>query len=295
MSKSKQLQDQIVAEIIDVIQSGEIPFRSPFRTGPGAGFPLRHNSERYSGVNTFILWHVAIKMGYVSPYWMTFNQAKKMGASVRKGEKSTPVFYYGTMEIEDENSEDDPRMVRFLKSYRVFNASQIEGLPEKYYPVQITETVDISDRAKAAMDQLHATSAIIHQVNSRRAFYDPAADSISIAKPEHFIDGEKYATTLAHELVHWTGHSSREGREFGKKFGDSLYAFEELVAEMGAALLSAEFGLLPDHIEDHASYLQSWAKGLKDQPAALFKAAALAQKAANFIMADMAKQVKIAA
>src|SRR5205807_2983147 len=109
-------------------------------------------------------------------------------------------------------------------------------------------------------------------------------DAIQLPVPEAFRDAESYAATKAHELTHWTKHPSRLDRDFGgKRFGDTGYAREELVAELGAAFLCADLGITPEPREDHASYLAHWLQILREDKRAIFSAAADAQRAVDFL------------
>ena len=99
-----------------------------------------------------------------------------------------------------------------------------------------------------------------------------------------FRDSESYYATLAHETTHWTRHPSRLDRDFGRqRFGDHGYAMEELVAELGAAFLSADLDLTPEVREDHAAYIGNWLTVLKSDKRAIFTAASHAQRAADFL------------
>jgi antirestriction protein ArdC len=117
-----------------------------------------------------------------------------------------------------------------------------------------------------------------------RAYYNVSGDFVQMPPFEAFRDPENYYATLAHECTHWTRHEKRLERDFGRKrFGDEGYAMEELVAELGAAFLCADLSLTPGTREDHAAYIASWLKVLKDDKRAIFTAAAHAQRAADFL------------
>jgi antirestriction protein ArdC len=128
------------------------------------------------------------------------------------------------------------------------------------------------------------TGATVRHGGSR-AFYVPSQDFVQLPAPEAFRDVESYEATKAHEFIHWTGHPSRNAREFGKRFGDSVFAFVELVAELGAAFLCADIGITPVVREDHAAYLAHWLQVLKEDKRAIFTAAAHAQRAADTLHA----------
>lgn len=248
--------------IISALEAGTKPWEKPWQAGGVAQYPLRACGVPYRGINVLVLWMTAQTKGYSSPYWMTFKQALAFeGACVRKGEKGSKVFYSGAREItqEDANGDEETRLARFLKSYVVFNVEQIDGLPAQFYPAPIVA----SERQKAERIE-HAEAffeAIPSTVNhgGDRAYYRMDTDHIQMPQIDAFEDAERYYSTLAHEHIHWTRHKTRLDRDFGRKrWGDEGYAAEELVAELGAAFTGATLGFRPDHIEDHASYIESW-------------------------------------
>jgi antirestriction protein ArdC len=214
---------------------------------------------------------------------MTYKQATELGGQVRRGETGTTIVYASKITREENNEETGEtraRSVPFLRAYVVFNVEQIEGLPDSYYPAQgvryEAQTVDAAERLFAA------TGADVRHGGSR-AFYCPAGDFVQMPDAERFKTATTYTATKAHELVHWTGHETRCGRTFGRRFGDDAYAFEELVAELGAAFLCAELGLFNEVREDHAAYMAAWLRVLKQDKRAIFTAASAAQKAVDCI------------
>jgi len=278
-----QVTDQIIAEL----EQGVLPWRKPWSAGHLAGpvsRPLRHNSKAYSGINIIMLWMAAMSRGFDAPLWMTFRQAKELGGHVRKGEKGSPVVYAGTLTKEEETAEGEreTREIPFLKTYTVFNVEQIEGLPGHFtacHPPQINEGERIA-RAEAFFGSIGAE--IAHGGN--RALYAPGPDRVQMPDFESFRAPESYYGTLAHELIHWTGHPSRLDRQHSKeRFGSEAYAREELVAEIGAAFLCADLTLEPQIREDHTPYIAEWLKALKEDRRAIFTAAAAAQKAADYL------------
>lgn len=171
-----------------------------------------------------------------------------------------------------------------MKAYTVFNIEQIDSLPARFHEAP---TAPMPAPARlAAADQFFASTGAEIRQGGNRAFYAPSADFIQMPPFEAFRDAESHAATLAHELTHWTGHKSRLDRNFadGRRFGSEGYAFEELVAELGAAFLCADLGLTPEVRPDHAAYLASWLKVLKADKRAIFTAAAQAQRAADFLL-----------
>ena len=246
--------------------------------------PLRHNGMPYSGINILMLWGAAIEGGYQSPFWMTYRQAKEYGAHVKKGERGNLVVYANTItktEEQDDGSEEE-RKIPFMKGYSVFNVEQVEGLPEHFY-AKPEPVIDPAERIEHA-DKFFAASGADIRHGGNRAFYSGGSDHVQMPPFECFNSPESYYATLAHELTHWTKHPKRLDREFGrKKWGDEGYAREELVAELGAAFLCADLALTPEPGEDHAAYIQSWLKVLKQDKRAIFSAAAHAQRAADYL------------
>lgn len=274
--------DRIVADLEKGVRSWMKPW-SASNTEGRVLRPLRHNGTPYKGINVLLLWGEAVEKGYTSPTWMTYKQAETLNAHVRKGEKGSLVVFadrYTKTEANDKG-EDVEHSIPFMKAYTVFNVQQIEGLPAQYQPTPAPDTAPLPLFEDA--EKFFAGTGAEFRHGGNRAFYAPAADFIQLPPPDAFRDAESYAATKAHELTHWTGHQDRMAREFGKRFGDQAYAFEELVAELGAAFLCADLGVTPETREDHAAYLGHWLAVLKSDKRAIFTAAAHAQRAADYL------------
>lgn len=214
---------------------------------------------------------------------MTYKQAETLGAHVRKGERGSLVVFadrYTKTESNDQG-EDVERSIPFMKAYTVFNVEQIEGLPTQYQPTPAPDVAPLPLIESA--ESFFAGTGAVFRHGGNQAYYVPSADVIQLPPPEAFRDAESYAATKAHELTHWTGHQDRMAREFGKRFGDKAYAFEELVAELGSAFLCADLDVTPETRDDHASYLAHWLDVLKSDKRAIFTAAAHAQRAADYL------------
>jgi antirestriction protein ArdC len=279
-----KITNQIVAEL----EKGVRPWLKPWNAEHAEGRitrPLRANGIPYRGINVVMLWSAAMAKGHKAPQWMTFKQALELDAHVRKGEQGSLVVYASKItrtETDNGTGEESERDIPFMKGYTVFNVEQIEGLPEHFYPKPAprSETVQRIERAEAFFA---ATKAVIRH-SGTQAYYSISSDHVQMPPLEIFRDAESYYATLAHETTHWTRHEKRLNREFGRKrFGDEGYAMEELVAELGSAFLCADLELTPELRDDHASYLASWLKVLKNDPRAIFTAASHAQRAADFL------------
>lgn len=280
MRQYQTITDRLVA----MLEAGVRPWQQPWAAAPGGGRPRRVDGTPYRGINTVALWMAAQERGFASPFWMTFKGAKDRGAHVRKGAKAELAFFVGTIQVTDEiGGEDVERDVRFLKSYCVFNADEVEGLPSHFYRRAERSTLSETERCAVADAFIgHTGAQVVH--GGGRAFYRRATDEIHMPEFGAFTSGEGYYGVLLHELAHWTGHASRLDRLPARiVHGDAAYAGEELVAEMTAAFLSADLGVSAEPREDHASYLAEWIAALKADNRVIFRAAAAAEKAAGYL------------
>lgn len=280
---------RITDKIIADLEKGVRPWLKPWNAEHAAGKitrPVRYNGEPYKGINVLMLWAEAAEKDYNAPIWMTFRQANELGGHVRKGERGTLVVYANTFKKTEKNEETGEEVecdIPFMKGYTVFNVEQIENLPEKYYALAEAPTLEPVQRIERAEKFLANTGAKVSH-GGNRAYYTIGADRIQVPPFEFFKNPESYYETRLHETVHWTRHPSRLDRDFGRKrWGDEGYAMEELVAELGSAFMSADLDLVPEVREDHAAYIESWLKVLKNDKRAIFSAAAYAQKAADFL------------
>lgn len=291
-TERKDIYETVTNSIVEMLERGVKPWAPQWsKSADGLlALPLRSNGEAYRGLNLMLLWGSAEANGFRAQTWMTFKQAKDLGGSVRKGSKGTPVVYWGRFDPKKDEAKGDDgeeRGVLFAKQYTVFNVEQIDGLDAKWF--EAAEPLPEVERIARAEAWVAGTGAEVRH-GGNRAFFSPAHDFVQMPPAGAFTGIEAYYSTLAHELTHWTGHESRLGRTFGKRFGDNAYAVEELVAEMGAAFASARLGIASEPREDHASYLASWLKVLKADKRAIFTAASRAQAACDhlFDLADKA-------
>jgi antirestriction protein ArdC len=229
--------------------------------------------------------------GFSSSKWASFKQWQELGATVRKGEKGTMIVFYSPIKkesINPANGQLESSAYHCLKSYFVFNADQVDGI-EIEKPATVEKPfIDVPALEKRVSD----TGAIIKH-GSSSAFYRRDSDSIHLPNKGDFKSESDYYATLLHELIHWSGANFRLDRTKGKRFADSAYAFEELVAELGAAFLCQDYQIQGDL--RHADYIGSWLKCLKDDNKAIFNAAALAQKAADYVNTIKAAEIQQAA
>lgn len=280
---------RITERIVEELEKGVRPWVQPWRASHVKGRitrPLRHNGEPYTGMNVLLLWSEAMARGYAAPIWMTFRQAGELGAHVRKGETSSTVIFasrFTKTETDAQGSEVD-RNIPFLKAYGVFNVEQIDGLPDHYHhrPQPVEDPIERIEHA----DRFFTNTGSVVRHGGSQAFYSPSSGHIQMPPFETFRDAASYAAVLGHEHVHWTADPRRVGRDLSRYSKDrSERAREELVAEIGSALLCADLGIVPE-LEprpDHASYVQSWLRVLHGDKRAIFQAAAHAQRAVAFL------------
>jgi len=247
------------------------------------------SKNNYNGVNILSLWVAAIDRGFTSNLWGTYRQWKKAGAQVRKGEKSTLVIFYKEYLAENDGGQENEKerqTQRFARASWAFNVAQVDGFeipsPEK--------ASDPIERIREVDTYVSNTKVnIVH--GGDMACFRPATDTISMPDDRAFFDTntgtrtENYYSVLLHELTHWTKGKSRCNRDMAKRFGDDVYAMEELVAELGAAFQCAELGISLEPRDDHAQYLAHWMTVMKADKKAIFTAAAKASEAVQFIKA----------
>ena len=282
--------DRVTQKIIADLEQGVRPWQKPWSGGnaaPRIVRPRRHSGEPYNGVNILLLWGAAIERGFQNPTWMTFMQAEEYGAHVRKGEKSSWIVYANKVtktETDAKTGEDIERQIPFLRGYNVFNAEQIEGLPEKFLLQPQMPTTSPGIGRLENVDHFFKNTGVLIHHGGDRAYYAEGSDHIQMPFIDAFRDGESYYATLAHEATHSTKHEKRLNRDFGRVvWGDEGYAKEELVAEIGSAFLCADLGITPEIREDHAAYIESWLKALKNDKKLIFTAAAHATRAVDFM------------
>jgi antirestriction protein ArdC len=283
---------QVTDSIVVLLERGTLPWRQTWKTSGGTASPVPANlvtGRAYRGINRIILWTSTLTKGYPSHAWATYRRIAQAGGHIRKGERGTQVVLYrpyvlrdsaqpGETVVHHRDVEAD-RAVWLMRSFTVFNAAQCGGLPQVTTPVAPPE-----DAIPAARQFLaHVNAAVQH--GGDRACYLPSDDRIHLPSFDAFTSPEAYYATSLHEHVHWTGNRSRLNRlEQGAAYGSPAYAFEELTAELGAAFLCADLSIRGD-LEHHASYLQSWLTVLKQDPKALFRAAADANRATDYLVA----------
>lgn len=280
----------VTGKIVDALEAGTVPWTRPWN--PLVGMPLSMSTnKRYRGINPWLLNITAELGGYTSPWWGTYDQIAGHGGQVRKDEKSTLVTFWksGTRDTLDEfTGEPVEKRWAVLRFFKVFNADQADNLPEKYGKApESSDNVPILAPATILADYFNRDGAPTLNHGGTQAYYSPSRDGVQLPVWEAFATSEGYYSTAFHEVTHSTGHASRLAREGvtdGHFFGDEVYSKEELVAEMGAAMLAGHAGIEHATIERSAAYIRSWITALQGDSKLVVQAAGQAQKAADLVL-----------
>jgi antirestriction protein ArdC len=278
---------EVTRRVIAELEQGRLPWVQPWDSAAcGCAMPANAATGRfYSGINVLILWGAVVAGGYASQRWLTFRQALGAGGCVRRGEKGTTICYADrfTPKGEQDRARDEDREARqvaFLKRFTVFNVEQCEGLPEA-----LTEAPVLSEERETIphAEALIAATGADFRIGGDRAFYAPALDLVVVPPQQAYPEQINWYRTALHELGHWTGHRSRLDRDQSGAFGSASYAREELVAEMASAFTCASLRIVPT--VRHADYVGSWLEVLRGDERAIFRAASLASKASDYLLA----------
>jgi antirestriction protein ArdC len=266
----QQVTDKIIAEL----ESGNIPSWVKNWSGEAGADCNVITQKTYSGINTIILG----MSGFKSPYWGTYKQWLSIGAKINKDQFNkyqSIVFYAPVKTAKKQDNEDTQQVYKLMRYFRVYNAEQVSGFEAPAMPApKVFNDV-------ASIEALTVKSGAILQFGGDRAYYSPSQDFIAMPHKTQFNSEASYYATLLHELAHWSGHKSRLDRDLSGRFGNEAYAAEELIAELSAAFLCARFSITGEL--RHSSYIASWLRVLKNDNKAIFKAAALAQKSADYL------------
>jgi antirestriction protein ArdC len=270
----------VTSRILAELENGQVPWRKPWRTLPPANLISK---KPYRGINVFLL----ALAGYGSQYWLTHRQAQALGGNVRRGEHGTKIVFwkFDTYETETADGEPGERKSAFLRYYTVFNLEQTEGLKALLElppasPIESAEAIVRGMPNPPAFEQ------------DAQAAYVPSGDVVTMPSRAAFESQAEYYSTLFHELTHSTGHAkrlARDGFDTPQKFGSDSYSREELIAEMGSAMLCGVVGIEQTTLANSAAYLKSWIERLRSDSRLVVSAASAAQKAADYIRGESAK------
>jgi len=281
----KDVYQIITDRIVGMLEKGIVPWHKPWQYDEAPENLASHT--KYHGFNILMLAVTRMEKEYSTPYWLTYNQARKLKGQVKKGEHGYPVVYWNFVEkqiIDEETGDIRRKTIPFLRYYTVFNANQVD-LPEGTVPKPevrqhnpIAACEEIQEGYKDCPDVKYGGG---------RAYYNFKTDFIGMPAKESFDNSEAFYGTLFHEMIHSTGHTSRLNRPNFEQasFGGQDYSKEELTAEMGSLFLCSRAGIDKPVIDNSAAYIQGWLTHLQNDKRMVVSAAGKAQKAADFILA----------
>ena len=300
MDTKKPFNERVAESLIEQLKQGTAPWQKPWKAGDPEFMPTNPTTgKRYKGINAIYL----MGQGYTDHRWMTYKQASSVDAQVRKGEKGTTIQHWKSSDekplLDDKGKpvlDGDGQPIKQIIALdrpkvffaTVFNAQQIDGLPELKLQAREEQSWNPLERAEKI---LQSSGAIIKHFEQDRAFYRVSTDSIHLPNKSQFPTAENYYATALHELGHWTGHSSRLDRDLANPFGSQGYAKEELRAEISSMILGAALGIGHDPSQ-HVAYVASWIKVLKEDPMEIFRAASDAEKIHDYVLSLEQKQIQ---
>jgi len=289
----RDIYQEITNKIIKVIDSVELEnLQAPFASFAAQGLPLNPVTQHhYQGINIPSLWVDQQEKGFTSPHWASFKQWSEKGGHIRKGEQGSPIIFFKTWNKQEENEQGETEDIQIpvMRFYTVFNANQVEGYDHD--ESASCPKTDLVTPIKSAEAFCRKTGADIRH-GECRAYYNRSGDFINMPSTSSFLDTatssatQNYYAILLHELTHWTGAPDRLARDKAKPKTKELekYAFEELIAELGAAFLCAKLNIAQSPRPDHAQYLKCWLQALRGDKKFIFKASAQAARATDYLI-----------
>ena len=262
----------VTDRMIELIEKGAAPWMRPWREDEAPSAPYNVITDRpYRGCNV-----ITLAAQSEDSRWCTQKQAEKQGWHVRDGAVPELVIAY----VPRRSADSDGRRGAFIMGYKVFNAADVDGVPAETQKNRLKPAWTTSERAERLM-QHHGPQI---RRGGGKAYYRWDEDRIQLPPKRSFDSRAGYYGTLLHEMGHWTGHDSRLHRKFGR-WGDPLYAREELRAELASMILSIQLGVAHDP-KNHAAYVASWLQALRDDPREILAAGSDAQKIADFLIPE---------
>lgn len=296
MSALNKMREEMSRKFIDALKEEKIPWEQEWTC---AGRPVNPVSNTtYRGVNCLWLWLTMIERGYDDPRFMTFKQASEKGWSIKKGEKGSKIEFwsmYDTLTKKKLSSEEFNRLAKQLEEkgedwsgrikpvasvYTVFNAKQIDGIPE-FLTDRLLPDKDLLSKRDKLIEEMGVGFSEGHE----GASYNPKLDEIKMPLPGRFESEYAYMSTFLHEAGHATGAEHRLNRSIENTFGTEEYAKEELRAEIASAFTARAIGFPgDDRLKNHKAYIQGWIEIIEDKPSELFAAIRDAEKISDYLI-----------
>jgi len=269
----------VTDRVIELLEQGTVPWKKPWTD---AGIPANLLSKRpYRGINLWLL----LSLNYEQNLFLTWDQLKKIGGSVKQGEHGHVVVFWKTVKRVDNADGDEKKDIPLLRYYKVFNVEQCKDIPEGLVLPLVQQEQDPIAECEAIFNGMPNCPPV--KFKEQKAFYHIVEDYINMPKKKSFKSIESYYSTLFHELVHSTGSEKRLKRPTiteMSEFGSELYSIEELVAELGAAYLCSFAGILAYQIIDNTAYIKGWLSKLKDDKRFIVRASGYSQRAVDHIL-----------
>ena len=279
---------EVTNQVIAALEAGTPPWRRPWDADKAAGSTIPRNATtgaRYRGINTLVLGMSPLAFASADPRWATYKQAAERGWQVRRGERGTTAYFYKPVEVRDDRadpgSDETVRQIPLLRAFTLFHVSQIDDVPE-FVPPTLAEA---PWRAPEATETIVMSSRAVVRIGGERAFYSPATDHIQMPPRDAFHSASAWSSVIIHELAHWSGGPSRLNRDLRNSFGSQDRAREELRAEIAMCLVSAELYLPDCDFGNSVAYIASWLDRLRSDRKEIFRAAADAQRIADYLLA----------
>ncbi|MGF7082973.1 ArdC family protein [Mucilaginibacter sp. UYCu711] len=296
----KDTYQEVTDAVIQALEEDTIVWRCTWNR---TGFPKNITTNKnYRGWNLFWLDFHTMRKGYETPFYLTYKQAAELGGTIKRGERGVKITYWATIDLKNQTVEITDKVTGEVKEghptklvpkdYTVFNIAQTEGIEFPKVEALFCNDAEKIDACEKVIEGMPLRPTI--EYHGDRAYYQPGTDNVVVPRLEAFQSNEGFYSTLFHELAHSTGHNTRLNRKEltdCTKFGDESYSKEELTAELTAAFLCATTGIKQQTLPNSAAYIASWLKALKNDKTLILKAAAQAQKAADFILADTQEEV----
>ena len=276
----------VTAQLIAAIEAGTPPWRRPWDAGKAGACAMPCNAitgARYRGVNLLTLGMSPLAFASGDPRWATYKQAADRGWQVKKGERGTTAYFFKRIEVEDRepgSGDDATKRIPLLRAFTLFHSTQIERIPEYRAPT----IAEAPWRAPDAVQRLISNSGAVVRIGGDRAFYSPTTDHIQMPPPHAFRDEAGWSSTVIHEAGHWSGAATRLNRDLAFRLGSDGYAREEARVEIAQAMVCSELGVACD-FSNTAAYLMSWLPVLRSDRKEVFRAAADAQRIADYLLA----------
>lgn len=287
------INEMITNKILELIEESEKSGKSLTwkkmweKTGPKSYV----TKKPYRGINSLLLAFSPFK----SEYWITWNECKKQGGTVKESERKNymPIVFWSVKSYEAKNTDGSvktkkdgtpaTRMSFFARYFNVYNIDQCEGLKKIPAPTIIERNHNPIEACESMINNMPNKPSI--QFGGGVACYSPLEDKVLMPVKEHFKTVESYYDTFLHELAHSTGHEKRLNRDLKNGFGSQKYSKEELIAQMSASMLSNKAGILTEEsLENSAAYLKNWASKLKEDKKMIMSASQAAQKVYDYIL-----------